>query len=81
MRRVVLLAVLLGAVGLVFGYLIFGRMAGEYLSIESLVRPSQNVLQKLADSVLGIQRIRQNILISGGAGLVLGLVVGLVTRR
>jgi hypothetical protein len=81
MRRVVLLAVLLGAVGLVFGYLIFGRMAGEYLSIESLVRPSQNVLQKLADSVLGIQRIRQNILISGGVGVAVGIVVGLVSRR
>jgi hypothetical protein len=81
MRRVVLLAVLLGAVGLVFGYLIFGRMAGEYLSIQSLVRPSQNVLQKLADSVLGIQRIRQNILISGGVGVAVGVVVGLVSRR
>jgi hypothetical protein len=81
MRRVVLLAVLLGAVGLVFGYLIFGRMAGEYLSIESLIRPSQNVLQKLADSVLGIQRIRQNILISGGVGVAVGIVAGLVSRR
>jgi len=71
----------LGAVGLVFGYLIFGRMAGEYLSIESLIRPSQNVLQKLADSVLGIQRIRQNILISGGVGVAVGIVAGLVSRR
>ena len=81
MRKMTVLAVALGAAGLVVGYLIFGRIAGEYLSIGTLFRSADNLLESAFQSVTGLKEARQNILISGAAGVVVGLVVGGVVSR
>ena len=80
--RIILWAVIIGVVGLGVGYLIFGRVGGEYLSIGQLLRAPQNLLEDLAESITGIQHARRNVLISGAVGAAVGLVVGaLIGRR
>jgi hypothetical protein len=78
LRRIILAIVVLGAVGLVVGYLIFARTSHGYMSLKSLVAPAKNVFDDLAKSVRGIPQIRQNILICGAVGGGIGLVAGAV---
>ncbi len=80
--RVVLFALLLGIVGLVIGYFLFANYIGDkYVSVERLLRSSNNFIEKIEDSVLNLARIKRNILISGAAGAGLGLLLGLIARR
>ncbi len=81
MKRIILLLIVVGFIGLAVGYLIFAHTDSGYVSIQVLVSPSKNVLDDLVKSVTGIKRIRQNILICGAVGAGVGLLVGLVTSR
>jgi len=72
--------VVLGIVGLVVGYFLFGKVAGSYIDIKSLIMPTDSILGQLGNAVRGVEGIRRNILISGGAGAVVGLVVAFVRR-
>ena len=74
MRRVIYLGIL----GLVVGYLIFGRVGGEFVSVFDLINPPQNLLEEMTQTMTGLKEIRQNILISGAVGAALGLVVTLI---
>jgi len=68
MKRIILLLIIVGIIGLAVGYLIFARTSSGYVSIQALISPSKNVLDDLVKSVTGIKKIRQNILICGAAG-------------
>ena len=81
MKRIILLLIIVGIIGLAVGYLIFARTASGYVSIGVLISPSKNVLDELVKSVTGIKQIRQNILICGAVGAGVGLLLGLVTSR
>jgi hypothetical protein len=79
MRGVILWIILLAIAGLAVGYLIFARTSHGYLSLQSLLSPSKNVLDTLVKSVEGIPQIRQNILISAGVGAGIGLIAGVAS--
>jgi hypothetical protein len=80
LRRIILAIIVLGAVGLVVGYLIFARKSdGGYLSLKSLISPAKNVLDDLVKNVRGIPQIRQSILICGAVGGGIGLLAGALT--
>ena len=81
MKRIILLLIIVGIIGLAVGYLIFARTSSGYVSIQALISPSKNVLDDLVKSVTGIKQIRQNILICGAVGAGVGLLLGLVTSR
>jgi hypothetical protein len=81
MKRVILLLIIVGIIGLAVGYLIFARTSGGYVSVQVLISPSKNVLDDLVRSVTGIKKMRQNILICGAAGAGVGLVLGLLAAR
>ena len=81
MKRIILLLIVVGIIGLAVGYLIFARTDSGYVSVEVLFSPSKNVLDELVKSVTGIKQIRQNILICGAVGAGVGLVLGLVSSR
>ena len=81
MKRVILLLIVVGIIGLAVGYLIFARTPSGYVSIQVLISPSKNVLDDLVKSVTGIKQIRQNILICGAVGAGVGLLLGLLTSR
>ena len=79
MKRVVLLVIVVGFIGLAVGYLVFARTASGYVGIDVLISPSKNVLDELVKSVTGIKQMRQNILICGAVGAGVGLLLGLLT--
>jgi hypothetical protein len=81
MKRIILLLIIVGIIGLAVGYLIFARTSSGYVSVQVLISPSKNVLDDLVKSVTGIKQIRQNILICGAVGAGVGLLLGLVTSR
>ncbi len=68
-------------IGLVLGYLIFGRIAGEYVSLDLIFKDSSNVIESLGRNISGLKEMKQNILISGGAGGLLGLVIALFRKK
>ena len=81
MQKIILWSVVFGLVGIVFGYLFFGRIAGDYVSISNLITLPANWVEELGESIAGIRQIRQRIFITGAIGLVLGGVVSAALIR
>ena len=83
MRNVLLLAVVMGVVGLVLGYVIFARapVTGDLISIGNLIDPPDGLLGRIVEEVGQFARIRRNILLSGGGGVVVGVIMGLIVGR
>jgi hypothetical protein len=69
--------VLFGALGLLGGYLLFGRG----VDVMTLLQPPKGLLGPTWDKATGHEAIRQNILIAGGVGALVGLVLSLAGRR
>jgi hypothetical protein len=81
MKKSVILILVFLIIGLVLGYLIFGRMAGEYVKLNAIFSQSENVLESIGRNIAGLEQMRQNILISVGVGGVVGLILSLIRRK
>lgn len=83
MRNVLLLGLVFGVVGIALGYLIFARapLTGELFPIADLVRPPDSLLGEFVSEWRQLTEIRRNILLTGGGGLVVGIVLGVVVSR
>ena len=81
MKRAIIFILVFIVVGLVLGYFIFGRMAGEYVSLGTIFSGSDNALESFGRNISGLSEMKQNILITGGAGGVLGLILSLIGRK
>jgi hypothetical protein len=79
--RIILFIIVIGLVGLVVGYFIFGRVGGEYIKVKQVFQPSKNLIEDIAESITGLKKARRNIWISGAVGAALGLIVGAMKRR
>ena len=80
-KSVVTWGIILAVCGLVVGYLIFGRLGGEFIGLGQLFSPAESWLEEIGESITGVKQARQNILISGAIGLGLGILVGALTGR
>lgn len=64
-------------VGLVIGYLIFGRGAnGKFIPIDVLCLPAKNLAHKIENKMSDLGTIRLEILGCGAAGAVFGYIFG-----
>lgn len=64
-------------VGLVIGYLIFGKAAnGKMIPLDTLLLPAKNSLQKLGGKIADLGTIRLKIIGCGAAGAVFGYIFG-----
>ncbi|MFA5371757.1 MAG: hypothetical protein WC053_02675 [Sideroxydans sp.] len=63
-------------IGLGVGYAIFGKWAGEYVSLQTLFSFGGNAVQGAFRSLSGIEDVRNKVLLCGAAGAVVGLVLG-----
>jgi uncharacterized membrane protein YciS (DUF1049 family) len=81
MKKGILLIILFAIIGLVLGYLIFGRISGEYVDIELIFQSSESTIKSFGRKLTGITSMKQNILISGGVGAVVGLVISMVKKK
>ncbi len=79
--RVVSFLVLCGLAGLLFGYLIFGRFNGEFISIERLFTTSENIVGRTYNTLTGVNEARKSIIVSGCVGAIVGIFIGLLTRK
>jgi hypothetical protein len=79
LKRTIILVIVLGILGLIVGYLFFARAGDGYIEISRVFSPSNKLLDKVGDALIGMEKIRHNIMISGGAGAGAGLIIGLVT--
>lgn len=75
MKKTLTLIIVFAVIGLVIGYLIFGRIGGEYVSLNAIFGANSNALESFGRKLSGLTQIKQNILISGAVGAILGLVI------
>ena len=59
--------------GLIVGYAIFGKWAGDYVSLKSLFSFGGNAFHRAFQSVSGLEDMRNKILLCGAAGAVIGV--------
>ncbi|OFX85912.1 MAG: hypothetical protein A2W99_17125 [Bacteroidetes bacterium GWF2_33_16] len=76
MKKTIILILVFSILGLLIGYLIFGKIGDEYVSIKTIFGSTSKFGTFLKD-ISGIAKIKQNILISGGVGALLGLIIGI----
>lgn len=82
MSKIVTFALVLGAAGLVVGYFVFGEIAGQYVRVVTLLGIGDDLRSQLGQAFMQVSDVRQNILLSGAAGLGIGILAGaLVSRR
>jgi hypothetical protein len=70
MKRIVIFAVIGGAIGIVAGYYIFGTVAGARVGIDALLSFGSGgglggAIRRAAGEVVGLPEIRRNILLTG----------------
>jgi hypothetical protein len=61
------------ALGLIVGYAIFGKIAGEYVNLRTVFSFGGNAFHRAFQSVTGIEDMRNKILLCGVAGAVIGV--------
>lgn len=86
MKRIITIAVIGGVAGLIAGYVIFGSIAGQRVSIQALVSFGSgagfgNALRRAAGDVLGISEVRRNILLTGAAGAGAAVIASIFAPR
>ncbi len=80
MKQTITIVILFAIVGLILGYLFFGKIAGEYVSVSTLLKPASNELVSLGQKLSGIDKVRNNIAICGGIGAILGIIARFVKK-
>lgn len=65
--------VVFAALGLIVGYAIFGKIAGEYVNLRTVFSFGGNAFHRAFQSVTGIEDMRNKILLCGVAGAVIGV--------
>lgn len=58
--------------GLIIGYALFGKLAGEYVSLKTVFSFGGNAFHNAFRSITGIEDMRNKILLCGAAGAVVG---------
>ena len=81
MKKTIFLIIVFAILGLVFGYLVFGRISGEYVDIDLIFTDSENVIESLGRRTAGLKQMKQNILISGAGGALIGFVISLIKKK
>ncbi len=81
MNKNILSIVAFAVLGLIIGYAIFGKWAGEYVSLKTLFSFGGNAFQRAFHSVSGLEDMRNKVLLCGAAGAVLGVVLTLRLKK
>jgi hypothetical protein len=63
------------ALGLIVGYVFFGKWGGEYVSLQTLFSSGGNAFHRAFQSVSGLEDMRNKILLCGVAGAVVGVLL------
>ena len=81
MKKNLLSIVAFAVLGLIVGYAIFGKWAGDYVSLKTLFNFGGNAFQRAFQSVSGIEDMRNKIMLCGVAGAVVGMLMTFRLKR
>ncbi len=81
MKNSITLGIVLLIIGLIVGYIIFGKVAGQYISILNLLGLKTDFGHKVLNAVIGIETIRINILLCGAGGFAAGFLLGTLGKK
>lgn len=83
MRNLIVLAVILGVIGLIVGYLIFARapVSGDLIEVKTLISPPDGLVGRVVEKVGNLAEIRRNILLCSAGGIVLGVGLSVVLGK
>ncbi len=81
MKKYITYILIFAILGLIVGYLIFGKFAGDYVSLSTIFGSSDNALETFGRNVSGLNSMKQNILISGAIGAILGFIIVFIRRK
>jgi len=86
MKKAIILGLLLLIVGLIVGYLIFGKIGKHYIPIDKLLGiKANNWLEDIKDTFtkpfISLGAMRTRIIICGGVGLIVGILLGLLFKE
>ena len=80
-KRTLTYVILCAIIGLIIGYLLFAKIGNDYVSLKTIFGFSKSGIESFGRGISGLTKIKQNILISGGVGAVLGLVISLMRKK
>lgn len=78
--RMIYIAVF-AVIGLIAGYIFFGRYAGDYINLKTLLSFGGNRIQNAFRAIAGIDEMRNRILLCGAIGAMVGLLFPIKTRK
>ena len=81
MKKNLLSIIAFAVLGLIVGYAIFGKWAGDYVSLKTLFTFGGNAFQRAFQSVSGIEDMRNKILLCGAAGAAVGVILTFRMKR
>lgn len=82
MSNKVKFTLILATVGLVVGYLIFGKLGtGDYISLKSLFSFSGGDFGSFGRKMGGIKAIQQKVFLSGGIGAIVGFAYAYIKKK
>jgi hypothetical protein len=67
--------------GLIAGYAYFGKWGGDYVSLKTLFSFGGNGFQNAFRSISGLEEMRNNILLCGVVGAVLGILLSFKMKK
>ena len=79
--KIIGLLIIFAIIGLTVGYFIFGQINGEFVSPVDIFKSPDNFFSRTINNLAGIDEIRQNILISGAIGAIIGIIIGAALKR
>lgn len=80
-KKKIIYIILFAVIGLIIGYLLFGKIGNEYVSLKAIFRSSKSGIESLGRGISGLTRIKQNIFISGGIGAVIGVIISVIRKK
>jgi hypothetical protein len=73
--------ILFAGIGLIVGYLQFAKIGNDYVSLKAIFGFSKNSIESFGRGISGLTKIKQNILISGGVGAVIGFIISRIRKK
>ena len=81
MKKNLISIIAFAVLGLIVGYAIFGKWAGDYVSLNTLFSFGGNAFHRAFQSVTGIEDMRNKILLCGAAGAAVGVILTFRMKR
>jgi hypothetical protein len=80
-QKSIISIVAFAVLGLIVGYAVFGKLAGEYVNLSTVFTFGGNAFHRAFQSVTGIDDMRNKILLCGAAGAVIGAILSFRMKK